>query len=112
MNNTIKDKFPQNVRTSINRYRDYYYRILIYRMSNIFKCSYKESIKSVSQKIKVFGRKYFILSVCKFFEVEYEDSMYVKDLKLRELTRTLKVLPTSKEIIKQSYVNFCPTKSL
>lgn len=48
--NDIKDKFPQNVRTSINRYRDYYYRLLVYRMSNIFKCSYKESIKSVSQK--------------------------------------------------------------
>ena len=99
--NDIKDKFPQNVRTSINRYRDYYYRILIYRMSNIFKCSYKESIKSVSQKIKVFGRKFFIQKSCEFFEVDYDDSLYIKDLKLRELTRTLKVLPTPKEIIKQ-----------
>ena len=99
--NDIKDKFPQNVRTSINRYRDYYYRILIYRMSNIFKCSYKESIKRVSQKIKVFGRKFFIQKSCEFFEVDYDDSLYIKDLKLRELTRTLKVLPTPKEIIKQ-----------
>lgn len=94
-------EIPENVRYNINVYNGYYLRLLIYRMHNIFKCSFEEAIKSVSQKVNVFGRKWFVKKSCEFFEIDYNDSIYDKSLKFRPLIRTLKILPTPDYIIKK-----------
>lgn len=94
-------EIPENVRYNINVYNGYYLRLLIYKMHNIFKCSFEEAIKSVSQKVNVFGRKWFVKKSCEFFEIEFKDSIYDKSLKFRPLIRTLKILPTPEHIIKK-----------
>lgn len=94
-------EIPENVRYNINVYNGYYLRLLIYRMHNIFKCSFEEAIKSVSQKVNVFGRKWFVKKSCEFFEIDYNDSIYDKSLKFRPLIRKLKILPTPDYIIKK-----------
>ena len=94
-------EIPENVRYNINVYDNYYLKLLIYRMHNIFKCSFEEAIKSVSQKVNIFGRKWFVKKSCEFFEIDYNDSIYDKSLKFRPLTRQLKVLPTPEHIIKK-----------
>lgn len=94
-------EIPENVRYNINVYNGYYLRLLIYKMHNIFKCSFGEAIKSVSQKVNVFGRKWFVKKSCEFFEIDYNDSIYDKSLKFRPLIRTLKILPTPDYIIKK-----------
>lgn len=94
-------EIPENVRYNINVYNGYYLRLLIYRMHNIFKCSFEEAIKSVSQKVNVFGRKWFVKKSCEFFEIDYNGSIYDKSLKFRPLIRTLKILPTPDYIIKK-----------
>lgn len=94
-------EIPENVRYNINVYNGYYLRLLIYRMHNVFKCSFEEAIKSVSQKVNVFGRKWFVKKSCEFFEIDYNDSIYDKSLKFRPLIRTLKILPTPDYIIKK-----------
>ena len=94
-------EIPENVRYNINLYNGYYLRLLIYRMHNVFKCSFEEAIRSVSQKVNIFGRKWFVKKSCEFFEIDYNDSIYDKSLKFRPLIRTLKILPTPDYIIKK-----------